>query len=271
MPELPEVETVCRGIRPHLQGRVFTQATVRQPQLRWPVPDKLNELLRNQTVHSVTRRAKYVLIELDQGSLMVHLGMSGRLYFVPAGTPAAKHDHVDFALDSGQLLRYTDPRRFGAVLWLDGEASEHHLLSHLGPEPLSEDFNADYLFNRAKGRKVPVKTLLMDGRVVVGVGNIYANEALFMAGIRPDREAGSISKARYQRLVMCVKQVLEKAIAQGGTTLKDFVGGDGRPGYFKQELLVYGRAGLPCPNCAGVLKEIRQAQRSTVFCSRCQR
>ena len=206
MPELPEVETVCRGIRPHLQGRVFTQATVRQPQLRWPVPDNLNELLRNQTVHSVNRRAKYVLVELDQGSLMVHLGMSGRLYFVPAGTPAAKHDHVDFALDSGQLLRYTDPRRFGAVLWLGGEASEHHLLSHLGPEPLSEDFNAGYLFSRAKGRKVPVKTLLMDGRVVVGVGNIYANEALFMAGIRPDREAGSISKVRYQRLVMCVKQ-----------------------------------------------------------------
>lgn len=271
MPELPEVETVCRGIRPHLQGRMFTGVEVRQPRLRWPVTDNLGEQLCGQRIKSVERRAKYVLIALERGSLMVHLGMSGRLYFVPSGTPVGKHDHVDFALDSGQLLRYTDPRRFGAVMWLDGQVGEHELLRHLGPEPLSAAFNVEYLSTLAKGRKVPVKTFLMDGRVVVGVGNIYANEALFMAGIRPDRAAGNISKARYTRLVDCVKQVLEKAIAQGGTTLKDFVGGDGKPGYFKQELLVYGRAGLACPSCSGPLKEIRQAQRSTVFCPRCQR
>ncbi len=271
MPELPEVETVCRGIRPHLQGRVFTGVTVRQPQLRWPVPDDLAQRLAGQRVLAVSRRAKYVLISLAEGCLMVHLGMSGRLFFVAAGTAVGKHDHVDFALDNGQLLRYTDPRRFGAVLWLEGEAEAHPLLGHLGPEPLSADFNVAYLLARAKGRSVPVKSLLMDGRVVVGVGNIYANEALHMAGIRPDRAAGKISRQRYARLVDCVKQVLTSAIAQGGTTLKDFVGGDGRPGYFKQELLVYGRAGLPCPACGSALREIRQAQRSTVFCARCQR
>lgn len=271
MPELPEVETVCRGIRPHLEGRRFTQVTVRQPSLRWPVPSDLPAHLAGQQVRSVSRRAKYVLVELDDGHLLVHLGMSGRLYFVPANTPVGKHDHVDFLLDSGQVLRYTDPRRFGAVLFLEGDTNAHTLLSHLGPEPLSEDFTGAYLATRAKGRSVPIKSLLMDGKVVVGVGNIYANEALFMAGIRPDRAAGRISALRYERLVGCVKQVLQNAIAEGGTTLKDFVGGDGKPGYFKQELQVYGRAGQPCVKCQSILREIRQAQRSTVFCSRCQR
>ncbi|WP_284450346.1 bifunctional DNA-formamidopyrimidine glycosylase/DNA-(apurinic or apyrimidinic site) lyase [Spongiibacter tropicus] len=271
MPELPEVETVCRGIRPHLEGKRFTQVTVRQPSLRWPVPADLPTLLKGQQVKSITRRAKYVLAELDEGHLLLHLGMSGRLYFVPCNTPVGKHDHVDFLLDSGQVLRYTDPRRFGAVLFLEGDTTSHSLLSHLGPEPLSSDFNAEYLVARAKGRSMPIKSLLMDGRIVVGVGNIYANEALFMAGIRPDRMAGKISPVRYERLVTCVKQVLQKAIAEGGTTLKDFVGGDGKPGYFKQELQVYGRAGEPCLKCQSTLREIRQAQRSTVFCGRCQR
>lgn len=271
MPELPEVETVCRGVSPHLLGRVITATTVRQAQLRWPVPADLDQRVRGQRVLSVSRRAKYLLVGLERGCLMIHLGMSGRLYFVAANSPVDKHDHLDFALDSGQWLRYSDPRRFGAVLWLEGEVAEHKLLSHLGPEPLSEDFNGDYLAARAKGRSAAIKTVLMDGRIVVGVGNIYANEALFMAGIRPDRAAGKISLARYRRLVDCVKRVLQRAIDQGGTTLKDFVGGDGKPGYFKQELLVYGRSGLPCPQCGATLKEIRQAQRSTVYCPHCQR
>lgn len=271
VPELPEVETVRRGVSPHLLGRVITGVTVRESRLRWPVPVDLAQRVCGQQVLGVSRRAKYLLVEFDQGSLMIHLGMSGRLYFVAPNTPVEKHDHLDFALDSDQWLRYSDPRRFGAVLWLEGEVGNHSLLSHLGPEPLSEDFTGDYLAARAKGRSAAIKTVLMDGRIVVGVGNIYANEALFMAGIRPDRAAGKISLARYRRLVECVQLVLQRAINQGGTTLRDFVGGDGKPGYFKQELLVYGRAGLPCPQCRGVLKEIRQAQRSTVFCPACQR
>lgn len=272
MPELPEVETVCRGIAPHLCGRRITAVTVRQPSLRWPVPTDLVARLTGQPVLSVERRAKYLLIRLPAGWLMIHLGMSGRLYLVAGDAPVAKHDHIDWQLDSGRTLRYTDPRRFGAVLWIAGDdAGAHALLSHLGPEPLSEAFNTDYLQARAKHRKVPIKSLLMDGTVVVGVGNIYANEALFSAGIRPTRAAGKVSRPRLEHLVAAVKDVLAKAIAQGGTTLKDFVGGDGKPGYFKQELQVYGRADLPCPQCQAPLKETRLAQRSTVYCAHCQR
>lgn len=272
MPELPEVETVCRGVSPHLLGRKITQVTVRNGALRWPVPADLPIRLQGQQVISLQRRAKYLLVEFAAGWMIVHLGMSGRLYLVEGGTAVAKHDHVDWQLDNGRVLRYTDPRRFGAVLWVEGAVTSNHvLLRHLGPEPLSEEFSGDYLHRKSQGRKQPIKTLLMDGRVVVGVGNIYANEALFMAGIRPTRAAGAISKARVRVLVDAVKEVLAKAIAQGGTTLKDFVGGDGKPGYFKQELLVYGRAGLPCVRCQTPLREIRLAQRTTVYCSECQR
>jgi formamidopyrimidine-DNA glycosylase len=272
VPELPEVETVKRGIAPHLLTRRFEKAIVRDHRLRWPVDPNLDDLLRGKEVRSVERRAKYVLLRLDTGYLVIHLGMSGRLYFVSANTPVAKHDHLDFLLSDGQVLRYTDPRRFGAVIWIAGDdVSSHKLFASLGPEPLTPEFDAAYLFKRSRKRKVPIKSFLMDAHVVVGVGNIYANEALFMAGISPLREAGSISLARYTRLVAAVKQVLEYAITQGGTTLKDFVGGDGKPGYFKQELQVYGRGGEPCSACERVLQEIRLAQRTTVFCKACQK
>ncbi|MGJ8686152.1 MAG: bifunctional DNA-formamidopyrimidine glycosylase/DNA-(apurinic or apyrimidinic site) lyase [Spongiibacteraceae bacterium] len=272
MPELPEVETVKRGIAPHLLQQDIVSVLVRERRLRWPIDAELEGRLVGRRVLAVERRAKYLLIELSDGVLMVHLGMSGRLYFVAADTPVGKHDHVDIVLSGGRVLRYTDPRRFGAVLWCEKTAlTDHKLLQHLGPEPLTDDFDADYLYGRSRHRNVPVKTFLMDGQVVVGVGNIYANEALFMAGIRPSRKAGNISLQRYQKLVAAVKKVLAQAIAQGGTTLKDFVGGDGKPGYFKQELNVYGRAGLPCSGCGRELLELRLAQRSTVYCKHCQR
>jgi len=272
VPELPEVETVKRGIAPHLVTRRFKNVIVRDHRLRWPVDPNLADFLVNQEILSVERRAKYVLVRLATGYLVIHLGMSGRLYFVSGNTPVAKHDHLDWQLSDGQTLRYTDPRRFGAVIWISGDdVSSHKLFAKLGPEPLLEEFNAEYLFKRSRKRKVPIKSFLMDAHVVVGVGNIYANEALFMAGISPIREAGSISLARYTRLVVGIKQVLDKAILQGGTTLKDFVGGDGKPGYFKQELQVYGRGGLACSHCAKILQEIKLAQRTTVFCKACQR
>ncbi len=272
MPELPEVETVRNGITPHLSGHRIDKIVVRESRLRWPVPADLAKHLVGQSVERVERRAKYLLIYLPKGVLIVHLGMSGRLYFVAPGTALGKHDHIDWILDNGQIMRYTDPRRFGAVLWagLD-ELEQHPLLQHLGPEPLFDAFSGEYLYEKSRGRKLPIKSLLMDGRIVVGVGNIYANEALFMAGIRPSLAAGKLSKPRCTLLVEKVKRVLQQAIAQGGTTLKDFVNGDGKPGYFKQELLVYGRANQPCVNCSAPLKETRLAQRTTVYCSHCQK
>lgn len=271
MPELPEVETTRCGVAPHVVGQQVLAVQVRQPKLRWPVPDNLAELLVGQQVVALTRRAKYLLFELPNGTLMIHLGMSGSLRIAAADEPPAFHDHADFLLANGNLLRYTDPRRFGAILWLQGEPLEHELLKNLGPEPLSDDFSGAYLYRLAGQRKVAVKSFIMDGHVVVGAGNIYANEALFRAGIHPKRAAGRISLQRYQRLASEIKQTLSEAIASGGTTLKDFVGGDGKPGYFKQELKVYGRGGLPCVECDEPLKEIRLGQRSTVFCANCQR
>jgi formamidopyrimidine-DNA glycosylase len=271
MPELPEVETTRRGIEPHLRGRRIERLVVRQPRLRWPVPVELGGLLQGRSVERVDRRAKYLLVPFAHGTLIMHLGMSGSLRLVPTGQRIGKHDHVDLDLDSGQTLRFTDPRRFGAVLWQPADAPTHPLLMDLGPEPLSNDFDGDYLFERARGRKVPVKALLMDGHIVVGIGNIYANEALFAAGIRPDRAAGRISRQRYGRLAEAVKQILARSIRQGGTTLRDFVGGDGKPGYFRQQLAVYGRGGEPCHDCGRPLLEVRLGQRSTVFCGGCQR
>ncbi|MFT5032202.1 MAG: formamidopyrimidine-DNA glycosylase [Bermanella sp.] len=270
MPELPEVETVRRGIEAQLCGQRITGTIVRNGRLRWPVDPTLPTLLSGAKICAVKRRAKYLLIETDRGQLMVHLGMSGRLYFVDTGTAVAKHDHLDWQLSNGMVLRYTDPRRFGSVHWLAGKDS-HALLDNLGPEPLSEEVDGDYLYRRSRKRTAPIKSYVMDGRIVVGVGNIYANEALFRAGIRPTTAAGRISKPRYTLLVAEIQSVLREAIAQGGTTLKDFVGGDGKPGYFKQELAVYGRGGLPCLRCNTPLKELRLAQRTTVFCSHCQR
>jgi formamidopyrimidine-DNA glycosylase len=270
MPELPEVETTRRGVEPHSRGRVVREITVREPRLRWPVPQDLPARLRGQTIEAVERRAKYLLFRSAPGSLLLHLGMSGSLRVVPGAQPPARHDHVDVLFEEGHCLRFNDPRRFGCCLWLPA-GETHPLLNGLGPEPLCPAFDGDVLYRRSRGRSAPVKGFIMDARVVVGVGNIYANEALFLAGIRPDRAAGRISLARYRLLAGSIKRVLTSAIAHGGTTLRDFVGGDGRPGYFARELHVYGRAGQACRRCDGPLRELRLAQRSTVYCVTCQR
>lgn len=270
MPELPEVETTRRGVEPHSRGRRVLQVVVRDARLRWPVAGDLPGAVTGQGVRAVERRAKYILFRLERGTLMVHLGMSGSLRVVAPGAPPGIHDHVDLVLEGGACLRYNDPRRFGSFFYLPrGEG--HVLLDHLGPEPLSPEFTGDLLYARSRRRKGPVKNFIMDGKVVVGVGNIYANEALFLSGIRPDRPAGRISKVRYERLADNIKQVLTYAIGRGGTTLRDFVGGDGKPGYFAQELRVYGRQGQPCKACGRPLKELRLGQRTSVFCVSCQR
>ncbi|MDF1762522.1 MAG: bifunctional DNA-formamidopyrimidine glycosylase/DNA-(apurinic or apyrimidinic site) lyase [Oleibacter sp.] len=269
MPELPEVETTLRGIEPWLLNQTIEKIVVRQPQLRWPVVEEIQRL-QGQSVRALSRRSKYILIETAVGTAIWHLGMSGSLRLVEAEAPIKKHDHIDWHLSNGKILRYHDPRRFGALLWVaPGQTSEY--LEHLGPEPLSNDFSNAHLFNRSRGKSQAVKTFIMDGRVVVGVGNIYANESLFLAGIRPHTAAGKISKARYQKLSIIIRDVLAAAIEQGGTTLRDFVGGDGKPGYFAQQLFVYGRGGAPCKVCQTTLKEIRQGQRATVYCPKCQR
>ncbi len=273
MPELPEVETTRRGIAAHIEGKRIAELSVRERRLRWPIPDKLEARLRNKTINSVERRAKYLLLRIDQGVLIVHLGMSGSLRILEPNTesPLKTHDHVELRLEDGTRLRYHDPRRFGCILWQEGIDADHPLLVDLGPEPLSEEFNAEQLFLRSRQRKVPIKSFIMDNRIVVGVGNIYANEALFFAGINPQRAAGKISRARYVKLVDCIKQVLARAIEVGGTTLRDFTGSDGKPGYFSQSLAVYGRGGQPCTHCKKPLREIRLGQRSTVYCVNCQR
>lgn len=270
MPELPEVETTCRGIAPHTEGQVVRDVVVRQAQLRWPVPDDLQDLV-GQTVNTVSRRAKYVLLEADTGTVMLHLGMSGSLRIVEAGLAPEKHDHVDLVLASGKSIRLHDPRRFGAVLWTQQPIEQHKLIQHLGPEPLTDAFNAEYLYASAQKRSVAVKQFIMDAQVVVGVGNIYASESLFMAGISPKRAANKVSKARYVQLTESIKQVLARAIAQGGTTLRDFVQAEGKPGYFQQQLNVYGRTNEPCRLCAAPIKQIKQGQRSTFYCSNCQK
>lgn len=269
MPELPEVETTLRGIAPHILGCKVTQVVIRQPRLRWPIPTELAETLQGRKLLGITRRGKYLLLRFAHGSVLAHLGMSGSLRIVETLEPHLLHDHVDLIF--GRLtLRYCDPRRFGCLLWLDEEPQIHPLLSQLGPEPLTDDFNPDYLFARTRQRSQAIKTLIMDSKVVVGVGNIYANESLFMAGIKPIRKAGSLTRRNCEDLVRDIKFVLQRSIDQGGTTLRDFVGGDGKPGYFQQQLLVYGRGGKACNTCAGLLKEIRMNQRTTVYCVKCQ-
>ena len=271
MPELPEVETTRRGIKPHILHKKVTRVRVRQKMLRWPVPDSLVKQLPGQRINSVRRRGKYLLLGTSIGTLLIHLGMSGSLRVLSEASAPQKHDHVDIELDDGKILRFTDPRRFGSLLWHQGDIETHPLLRSLGPEPLTPEFSGGYLFKLSRKRSAAVKTYIMDSHVVVGVGNIYANEALFSAGINPRRAAGRISLQRYTTLVACIKQVLQGAIEVGGTTLRDFTGSDGEPGYFKQSLLVYGRGGLPCTRCGQTLKEIRLGQRSTVYCSHCQK
>jgi formamidopyrimidine-DNA glycosylase len=270
VPELPEVEIVLQGLKPHLEGAVIQDVIVRHEQLRWPIPPRLKDYLQQQTIHSLSRRGKYLLIHLPQSTLIVHLGMSGRLCLLTEQTPAARHDHVDIIFFDNQVLRYTDPRRFGAILWTKEDPSQHPLLKSLGVEPLSEAFTAEYFKKQAANRRMPIKSFIMNSRFIVGVGNIYAAEALFQANLHPAMPVGLLTDVQYQRLVVTIQQVLQSAIQQGGTTLKDFVNSKGKPGYFEQYLHVYGRAGLPCTHCQTVLKSMQLGQRSTVFCERCQ-
>lgn len=270
MPELPEVETTRRGVQPYIEGQAITKMVVRHRGLRWPVPEGLETLVCGQTVDHVDRRAKYLLLRCDTGTLIIHLGMSGRLRVLDNDDNIGKHDHVDIYFSNGHVLRFTDPRRFGAVLWAEDDTDSHPLIAHLGPEPLSEHFDADYLYQRAKGRSSNIKSFIMNGEVVVGVGNIYANEALFLAGIHPAKAAGKISKKKMAGLVEAIKLVLDKALLAGGTTLRDFRRSDGKPGYFTQELHVYGRQNQPCLICEHPISCIRQAQRATYFCQQCQ-
>lgn len=275
MPELPEVETARRGLLPHVAGRRVGHVRLRRPDLRWPIPREVEDLLPGQRIEAIRRRAKYLLLDTAAGSALLHLGMSGSLRVLPEDTAVRAHDHVDIGLEGldgapDRVLRFNDPRRFGCLLW-QAPGEVHPLLAGLGPEPLSDDFDGDYLFSRSRGRAAPVKTFLMDQAVVVGVGNIYAAEALFIAGISPLRPAGKVSRARYVALAEAVKAILAHAIARGGTTLRDFLSPDGAPGYFEQELLAYGRGGAPCPRCGRPMRQALVGQRASVWCGHCQR
>jgi formamidopyrimidine-DNA glycosylase len=271
VPELPEVETTRLGLEPHLQGQRIRAAIVRNRQLRWPVPRGLSALVAGRRIERLQRRSKYLLLDCGGAWLIVHLGMSGSLRVVPADTPPGPHDHVDIVLESGQALRLRDPRRFGALLWEAGEPNRHKLLRGLGPEPLESAFDASWLFQRTRGRDAPIKTLLKDNHLVCGVGNIYANESLFRAGIHPARAAGRISRPRYVQLVEAIRATLRAAIAAGGSSLRDFVHADGSSGYFQQQYLVYGRAGESCTRCGSTIRSVRLGQRSAFYCPRCQR
>ena len=270
MPELPEVETTRRGIRTPLLGRVATGAVVRQARLRQPVPTVLSERIAGQTLREVRRRAKYLLLDFDRGSVIIHLGMSGSLRVLAGDVPVQPHDHVDLVF-GGEVLRLRDPRRFGMVVWQDGDGLDHPLFAHLGPEPLDEGFDGPSFQRDLRGVRSPIKTVVMNPRRVVGVGNIYAAESLFRAGIHPLTPAGALGARRCARLVAAIRDTLSEAIAAGGSTLRDFVGGDGRPGYFQQQYFVYGRQGAPCRVCATPISHAVVAQRATCWCPRCQR
>lgn len=271
MPELPEVETTRRGLAPHLVNQRVRRAVVRNAGLRVPVPKDLPERIAGTRIRDVERRGKYLLIDCGTGTLIVHLGMSGRLWLVDESTPIGVHDHFDLVLESGKIVRLRDPRRFGLVLWQDRDASLHPLLASIGPEPLSPDFSGEWLYETTRNRAAAIKLVLMDSHVVAGVGNIYASEALFRAGINPKLPARRIGRSRYELLAEKIRETLEAAIRAGGSTLRDFVGGDGRAGYFQNEHLVYGRGGEPCRTCGTEIRELRQGQRSTFYCPSCQR
>lgn len=271
MPELPEVETSRRGIAPHIRGKTFKQVVIRQAQLRWPVPVAiLNQALPGQRLIEVDRRGKYLLLKTATGTILLHLGMSGNLRITHPNTELKKHDHIDFVFSDGTILRFNDQRRFGAVLWTDSQPEHHALLADLGPEPLSGQFTAEYLLSRSRERRLPLKSLIMDSHVVVGVGNIYASESLFLAGLHPNRPAGDLNLSDCERLVDAVKTILQWAIDQGGTTLRDFLNHQGKPGYFQQSLSVYGRKDQPCINCAQPIRQLKIGQRASYFCQNCQ-
>lgn len=273
MPELPEVEVTRRGVAPHLEGKIVTAVTLRHEGLRWPFPDGLAEHLCNRRIRATRRRGKYLLIEFDHGTLIVHLGMSGHLRILPGDTPPRKHDHFDLEIGA-QVLRMTDPRRFGAVLWHaadEGAVEGHLLLRGLGVEPLEEGFSAPMLYRQTRNRSAAVKQVLLAGDIVVGVGNIYASESLFKAGINPKTAANRIGLARYEKLVTAIRETLAAAIAQGGSTLRDFMAANGQPGYFQQSYFVYDRAGEPCRVCGTTVRQLRQGQRSTFYCPKCQK
>lgn len=270
MPELPEVETTMRGIAPHITGHEITNVIVRNAQLRWPIPKNIKSLLIGQTIDTITRRAKYLLLNTQHGTVILHLGMSGHLRVLTQDIPAKKHDHIELQFANQKILRLNDPRRFGAFLWTNDDPSQHRLLKDLGIEPLTKQYTGKYLFEQAQNKKIPVKAFLMDNKIVTGIGNIYATEALFTAKIHPMTPAGQVSLPAYTELAKASKAILTAAIKRGGTTLKDFSNSDGKPGYFTNELQVYGRSGLPCNDCGGLLESIKIGQRSSVFCSHCQ-
>jgi formamidopyrimidine-DNA glycosylase len=271
LPELPEVETTRRGIEPYAVGRKIVRLAVHEPRLRWPVAKDMPRQVAGQRILATGRRAKYLLFELDSGTLLLHLGMSGSLRVLPTTTARVAHDHVDLVLDSGQSLRFNDPRRFGSLHYTSEPVDEHPLLIRLAPEPFDRRFNAEYLWSITRRRRVAIKQLLMNSQLVVGVGNIYASEALFRARIRPQRQARSLSRAEAARLVRAVRAVLRAAIRVGGTTLRDYVGADGAAGYFSQKLFVYERAGKPCRICRAKLRHVNQGQRSSYYCPTCQK
>lgn len=270
MPELPEVETTKRGIEPHILNLRVKQMTLRRRDLRWPVSSELPDVVKGQTVEAVHRRGKYLVLQMQTGVMMAHLGMSGSMRIASEADSLRKHDHWDLGLESGAILRFNDPRRFGALFWCQSDWQTHPLIAHLGPEPLSDEFDADYLYQSTRKRQLAIKNHIMDSKTVVGVGNIYAAESLFHAGIHPGLSAGKLSKNRSELLVQAIKRVLAAAIESGGTTLRDYVNGNGQPGYFQQELWVYGRAGQFCKKCGQTLRHQRMGQRATVYCSSCQ-
>jgi formamidopyrimidine-DNA glycosylase len=271
VPELPEVETTRRGIEPHVVGRRINRLLVHDRRLRWPVDLAMVTAVAGRTIHRAGRRAKYLLLETEVGTLILHLGMSGSLRVLPAATPRIAHDHIDIELDSGVTLRFNDPRRFGSLLFTREDPSLHPLLRHLAPEPLEDDFDGDYLFKITRRREVAIKQLIMNSRLVVGVGNIYASEALFRARVRPRRQARGLSRAECAKLARAIKATLAMAVKVGGTTLRDYVGADGNPGYFRQKLYVYERAGSPCRVCGKPIKQFTQGGRSTYWCANCQK
>lgn len=271
MPELPEVETTLRGIKPHLQGKTIDAIIIRDRRLRWPVPLTIRKKLAGQLIDNIDRRGKYLLLHTQVGTVIMHLGMSGSLRVIDSAVVPEKHDHIDIVLENHKALRLRDPRRFGCVLFTATDPLKHKLLADLGPEPLSDDFNSDYLYKKSRKRKLAIKLFIMDSKIVVGVGNIYANEALFLAGIHPRRAAGKVSRESYEKLVTAIKQVLSAAIKAGGTSLRDFTRSDGKPGYFKQSLRVYDKKSEPCPVCGKPISHAVIGQRSTYYCTQCQK